>query len=215
MSLFWIQARDAFMRFHAEALPIWRAGGWGMIALGVNAIVIFGVGWRLTFNLARAGAFARPERAWAKFRRDPRRARGPLSRILRVAMDCPGVQAMQHYFASLHAAEFRPFARDLKVMQVAVSAAPLLGLLGTVTGMLTTFRALASGGGEKTMEMIARGISEALITTETGLVLALSGLVFQYSLSRLHEKFNKMMAHLETQCAQALQRAAEPTARAA
>lgn len=210
-----LAARDVFLRFHAEALPIWRAGGWAMIALAVNALVIFAVGWHLTFSLARAGAFARPERAWAKHRQDPERARGPLSRILGVALRCPGLEAMQHYFASLHAAEFRPFARDLKVMQVAVSAAPLLGLLGTVTGMLTTFRALATGaGGEKTMEMIARGISEALITTETGLVLALSGLVFQYSLSRLHEKFNKVMAHLETQCAQELQRAAAP-ARAA
>lgn len=212
MSLTWLQpTREALLRFHAEALPIWRAGGWGMIALAVNAVVIFAVGWRLTFNLALVGAFARPERAWEKFRRDPESARGPLSRILRVAMRCPGIEAMQHYFASLHAAEFRPFARDLRVMQVAISAAPLLGLLGTVTGMLTTFRALAyGGGGEKTMEMIAKGISEALITTETGLVLALSGLVFQYGLSRLHEKFNKVMAHLETQCAQELQRGASP-----
>jgi len=215
MSAAGIAARDAFLRFHAEALPIWRSGGWAMIALAVNAVVIFAVGWHLTVSLARAGAFARPDRAWAKYRRNPDRARGPLSRILGVALRCPGIEAMQHYFASLHAAEFRPFARDLKVMQVAVSAAPLLGLLGTVTGMLTTFRALATGaGGEKTMEMIARGISEALITTETGLVIALSGLVFQYSLARLHEKFNKVMAHLETQCAQELQRAAAP-ARAA
>ncbi|MDQ7087725.1 MAG: MotA/TolQ/ExbB proton channel family protein [Acidobacteriota bacterium] len=70
-----------------------------------------------------------------------------------------------------------PFERDLRFMKRCVSSAPLLGLLGTVTGMLTTFAALASGsGGEKTMSMIAGGISEALITTETGLVIALPGL---------------------------------------
>jgi len=190
------------LRLHTEALPIWISGGWAMIALAINGLVIFSLGWNLLFGLSRRGAFARPERAWKKWTQTSGRARGPLSRILSVAMRRPSLAAQQQYFASLHAAEFRPFARDLKVMQVAVSTAPLLGLLGTVTGMLTTFQALASGGGgEKTMGMIARGISEALITTETGLVLALSGLVFQYALTRLHEQFNKIMAHIETRCA--------------
>jgi len=200
------------MRFHAEAIPIWRSGGWAMIALAVNALVIFAVGWGIAWRLARSGAFARPERAWARWKQDPARARGPLNRILGVAMQCASADAIRRYFESLHMAEFLSFSRDLKLMQVAIGTAPLLGLLGTVTGMLTTFSALAAGsGGEKTMEMIAGGISEALITTETGLVLALSGLIFQYSLSRWHEKFNKIMAHIETQCAQdAHRRASAP-----
>ena len=70
-------------------------------------------------------------------------------------------------------------------MKICVSAAPLMGLLGTVTGMLATFAALASGsGGDKTMSLVAEGISEALITTETGLVIALPGLFLQYQLTR-------------------------------
>jgi len=90
-------------------------------------------------------------------------------------------------------------------MKICVSTAPLLGLLGTVTGMLATFGALASGsGGEKTMGMIAGGISEALITTETGLVIALPGLFFQYQLSREYERYKAFLAHLETVCTQKL-----------
>ena len=82
---------------------------------------------------------------------------------------------------------------------------PLLGLLGTVTGMLTTFGALATGsGGEKTMSLVASGISEALITTETGLVVALPGLFFQYVLARKHERYKAFLAHLETTCTQSL-----------
>jgi len=90
-------------------------------------------------------------------------------------------------------------------MKICVTAAPLLGLLGTVTGMLATFGALASGsGGEKTMGLIAEGISEALITTETGLIVALPGLFFQYQLSRRLESYKVFLAHLETICTQKL-----------
>ena len=63
-------------------------------------------------------------------------------------------------------------------MKICVSAAPLVGLLGTVTGMLTTFGALSLGsGGEKTMAMIAGGISEALFSTQMGLAVAIPGLL--------------------------------------
>jgi biopolymer transport protein ExbB len=88
-------------------------------------------------------------------------------------------------------------------MRRAVGTAPLLGLLGTVTGMLATFSALALGAGsDKTMELIAGGISEALITTETGLVIALPGLFFQYHLARERDRYEAFIAHLHTVCAQ-------------
>jgi biopolymer transport protein ExbB len=88
-------------------------------------------------------------------------------------------------------------------MKVCVSAAPLLGLLGTVTGMLATFGALASGsGGDKTMGLVASGISEALVTTETGLIIALPGLFFQYQLSRQLDRYKAFLAHLQTVCTQ-------------
>jgi biopolymer transport protein ExbB len=92
-------------------------------------------------------------------------------------------------------------------MRVCIGAAPLLGLLGTVTGMLATFDALASGsGGEKTMQLVAKGISEALITTETGLVIALPGVFMQYQLARRFERYKAFLAHLETACTQNLYR---------
>jgi biopolymer transport protein ExbB len=88
-------------------------------------------------------------------------------------------------------------------MKICISAATLLGLLGTVTGMLATFGALASGsGGEKTMGLVAEGISAALITTETGLVIALPGLFFHYQLVRQHERYKAFLAYVETVCTQ-------------
>ena len=58
------------------------------------------------------------------------------------------------------------------LLQVLVTTAPLLGLLGTVIGMLATFQGLNEGSGN-TLDLVAAGISEAMITTETGLVVAI------------------------------------------
>lgn len=65
------------------------------------------------------------------------------------------------------------FFRGRKMLlKILVATAPLLGLLGTVTGMLATFQGLNQGSGN-TLDLVAAGISEAMITTETGLVIAI------------------------------------------
>ncbi|MEX2579986.1 MAG: MotA/TolQ/ExbB proton channel family protein [Verrucomicrobiales bacterium] len=54
---------------------------------------------------------------------------------------------------------------------VLIGAAPLIGLLGTVSGMFTTFRGMATATATSPIDVISKGISEALITTQTGLVI--------------------------------------------
>ena len=56
------------------------------------------------------------------------------------------------------------------------------------------------------MAAIAKGISEALITTETGLVVALPGMFFHYQLSRKRDRYEAFLAHLETVCTQHIHR---------
>lgn len=71
----------------------------------------------------------------------------------------------------------------IKSIAILASVAPLLGLLGTVTGMITTFMVIAtSGTGDA--KALASGISEALITTQTGLVVAVPGLFLANFLRR-------------------------------
>ncbi|MBP6281675.1 MAG: MotA/TolQ/ExbB proton channel family protein, partial [Leptotrichiaceae bacterium] len=57
-----------------------------------------------------------------------------------------------------------------------VNTAPQLGLLGTVTGMITSFSALSSS--ETSSKLVAGGISEALYTTAFGLIVAIPALIF-------------------------------------
>lgn len=74
----------------------------------------------------------------------------------------------------------------LAVIQILAGIAPLLGLLGTVTGMITTFDIIA-GFGTGNARAMAGGISEALITTQSGLLVAIPGLYMSSFLKRRAE----------------------------
>jgi biopolymer transport protein ExbB len=69
------------------------------------------------------------------------------------------------------------------VLNICASTAPLMGLLGTVTGIINTFK-LITVFGSGDVKTLSGGISEALITTELGLVVAISALVLSAFLTR-------------------------------
>ncbi len=77
----------------------------------------------------------------------------------------------------------RGLSAHLSLIGVLAAVAPLLGLLGTVTGMIATFDVLAVFGTGNARAM-AGGISEALITTQTGLLVAIPGLYMKGFLDR-------------------------------
>ena len=79
------------------------------------------------------------------------------------------------------------FARRRIPLGAMIAAAPLLGLLGTVTGMAKTFAGLADRAGEKSLDALAMGVSEVLVATESGLAVAIPALVLVW------------LAHAETQ----------------
>jgi len=186
-----------------QAGDIWISGGWAMAALTTNALVLFGLGMHIHLQLKEKGFQSVPEKTWRHWVNHSDERVGPIGALLDFVMGGTTLKQTSIFFEELRSTEIVPLARDLRVMKVCVSTAPLLGLLGTVTGMLATFGALATGaGGDQTMGMIADGISEALVTTETGLIIALPGLFFQYKLHREHESYKAFLTHLETVCTQ-------------
>ena len=75
--------------------------------------------------------------------------------------------------------------RRLPVLSVLIALAPLSGLLGTVAGMLTTFAGMTSASTTKPIDNISTGISQALITTQAGLLMAIpAALLFTLLKSR-------------------------------
>ncbi len=196
-----------FTKIWEQARIIWATGGWAMIAIAFIAVFMSAMGFHVLLKLRQRKFRSVAEKTWRKWIDEPNARCGRLGRLMNFVLAERSLEKVSIHFDQLRASEAAPIERDLKVMKICVSAAPLVGLLGTVTGMLSTFGALSSGaGGDQTMGMIAAGISEALITTETGLVIALPGLFFHHFLVRKYDDYQLFLAHLETVCSQTIYR---------
>ena len=75
----------------------------------------------------------------------------------------------------------RKSPKGLVIVATIITAGPMLGILGTVTGIMQTFRALNAAGGAANPLAATAGIGEALITTAAGLVASLI-LLFPYNI---------------------------------
>ncbi|MCH7868494.1 MAG: MotA/TolQ/ExbB proton channel family protein [Myxococcales bacterium] len=83
--------------------------------------------------------------------------------------------------------------RGLQIIVSLVALCPMLGLLGTVTGMIEVFDVMASSGSGNVRGM-AGGISKATLPTMAGMMAALSGLVFSVQLERRAKKEGRLMS---------------------
>jgi biopolymer transport protein ExbB len=111
--------------------------------------------------------------------------KGPIGRMLAV-----GVEHLREPRELVEEAMFESVLTTKQKLQgmlpfvaIAASSAPLLGLLGTVTGIINTFKRITVfGSGD--VKSLSGGISEALITTEWGLIVAIPALLIHAFLSR-------------------------------
>jgi len=93
--------------------------------------------------------------------------------------------------------------KGIPLIAITAAIAPLLGLLGTVTGMIDVFRQITNFANPENSEL-ARGISEALVTTKFGLITAIPSLIAHALLSRRlqglvskMEGFSARLVHLK------------------
>jgi biopolymer transport protein ExbB/TolQ len=83
----------------------------------------------------------------------------------------------------------------LKFTHALIIGAPLLGLLGTVVGMLYSFHGLSMQAGHETARVVADGVSRALVTTQTGLTIAIPALFLSQSIRRIAKKHEQRLEH--------------------
>jgi biopolymer transport protein ExbB len=105
------------------------------------------------------------------------KARLGLGRIMKFGLDhrdAPETEELREELARQATNFLQPYARYLRPLELIYYLAPVLGLLGTVLGMIEAFRGLESSSGlDKDSTALAGGIWEALLTTAVGLSIAI------------------------------------------
>ena len=94
--------------------------------------------------------------------------------------------------------EIPPLENYLPGLKTIISISPLLGLLGTIAGMIASFKQVAAGGLSSPTAVMA-GVSEALVSTATGIAVAIIGLVFYNYFGNLVKRFVEDMEYYGTE----------------
>jgi len=184
--------------FLQRILKSWMDGGWTMIPIALVAFGLYATAFQILRHLGRRVPSRVGDAELNRWIGRASEAPGSVGEILRHATSgSPNPNAISARFAEVTACEIPEIERRMQTMQVYIAAAPLLGLLGTVLGMLTTFQGIAGGGG-RMVDTIAQGISVALITTEMGLLVALPGMMLSYVVRRRRNEYLAFLARLES-----------------
>ncbi len=173
----------------------------GYVIIGVGAFGLLLCLWKM-FSLYTTGG-----RISRQMKSDTADKKNPLGRVLAVYTDNPDtdIETLELKLDEAILRETAPIETGLSFIKVLYVVAPLLGLLGTVVGMIATFQMITLfGTGDP--RMMAGGISTALVTTVLGLVVAIPLTLLH---SFLQGKAKALIQTLEEQAAGIIARLAE------
>lgn len=180
-----------------ETLTLWVAGGWLMVPLALLGGVIYFAIFELYLHMKKNSFYEMDPNELGHWIDVPKDAQGEVAEMIEFTQE--GVtdsDRARARFEELRVAHLPLLHRRIYFCNILVGAAPLTGLLGTVIGMLGTFFGLSVSTGGQTIDLVAGGISEALITTQTGLVLAIPAYVMitvvKKQLGELESFFTRM-----------------------
>ncbi len=125
---------------------------------------------------------------------------GPVARVLSAAIDLLGLSSeeIKEGVEEAFLDETPRLERGLATLSTIITISPLLGLLGTITGLMKLFQVIA-GGEIGNSEALSGGIAEALITTATGLIIAIIFLILHNLLATQVEKIMNQMEKAVTE----------------
>ena len=130
--------------------------------------------------------------------------RGPVARIMRVTFECVANREMSQKskeaeILRVGSGDLRYLESHLRGLEMTASVAPLMGLLGTVIGMIGSFSKLSLSGTRVDPTILAGGIWEALLCTAGGLGVAIPALAAHYILDGIIEKVRATMKDVSVQ----------------
>lgn len=187
----------------------WLEGGWLMIPLALLALLIYFEAMALILRISRAKVKKTPREVWAQWLDQPSEGKGHIGDVIRFVVGRGRfTRDALHRVEAVKSKIIPEVNSRIVVLSVLVTIAPLMGLLGTVIGMLTTFRGLAASSGQA-VDLVAEGIRVALITTQTGLMIAIPGYIFISLVIRSRNEYLAFLAELETSIVQRIHKGRE------
>lgn len=181
-----------------QILHAWESGGWVMIALAVLGVILYSTAAYLLITLHHRGITRASDEDVKHWLDHPEKAPQKVREIIRYTTEeASSLEGIAGRFKELETNRVTNYDRGIAFLNVMVISAPLFGLLGTVLGMLLTFKAIGVGGSSAS-DVIAKGISEALVATQTGMMVAIPGLMFATLAKRWRNEFVAFFARLES-----------------
>jgi biopolymer transport protein ExbB len=176
----------------------WTTGGWVMIAMVLLSVFIYVSAAHVLMTAYRRGLTKANDVALRNWVAKPDAAPKSVRELVRYTQDeIHSIKDIEGRFREVEATQVTDLDRRITFLNVLVISAPLIGLLGTVLGMLLTFKAIGIGGSSAS-EIIAKGISEALVATQTGMMVAIPGLIMASVAKRWRNEYVAFLARLES-----------------
>lgn len=195
-----------------EFFSYMEAGGWVMPPLVVLMLVLwFAIGYR--FVTLQRGTRRGVRNLIRRIEKDKKKnTEGVLVRAARRGIELrdSGVVDLRGFLDDAFADEEQKIRKFHVLITTIVMVSPLLGLLGTVIGMIETFDSLGDMSLYTQSGGIAGGISQALFSTQMGLAVAIPGLIVNGILTRRQKDIEMELAQLkDILCADRVQKFAE------
>ncbi len=183
-----------------QLIEYFMSGGFVMPPLIIGTIVLW---WTLGYRMAalRRGTLRTSRSLVYRYLKGKMPSRnGVMVRALHKGMKLranEGLDNLRRYLDDAFAEEYTEINKFKVIISTIVIIAPLLGLLGTVAGMIETFESLADMSLFSQSGGIAGGISQALITTQMGLAVSIPGLIVNGILDKKQRNLAIEMAQLK------------------
>jgi biopolymer transport protein ExbB len=185
-----------------EAYEYLQQGGWVMIPLGLSSIFL----WILIFD--RAMEFRAMSSSDISIDQAVRAVRGESVEVSGQGLRAQLVTGFlenrsgfpdidRHVLRQVSMRMDRDLSKFLAVIAVLAAVAPIMGLLGTVLGMIETFDVISIFG-TGNAKALASGVSVALVTTQTGLLIAIPGLFLSGMLWRQQKRLKTTLEESAT-----------------
>lgn len=183
-----------------DGWKLFLEGGAIMYMLGGVACILYASAIAALAYVNQGNLNEKEQDRWEEYIRNPELADGRLGEALRYVLHGHRltIKTVGRRFDEIKLNVLSAIDRRLLVLNTLVAAAPLAGLLGTVMGMLVMFSGLSHGKGPAGMQKVADGMQEALITTQTGLTIALPGLFIGLIIKSKRDRIKGALVRLES-----------------